>query len=105
MRNHSTNAVELIDQYTDANGMVAVHHVAGISTQWLVDGDRSWPDPDSRTHQLSIPKADLTVRVGDTGTGEFCYLVYPSRCGTFNIVRANNGRLEAGDPKRPVWMY
>ena len=105
MRNYSTTAVEQIDAFTDANGMVAVHHVAGLSTTWVVDGDRSWPDPATRTHQLLIPKTDLTVRVGDTGFGEFSYLTYPSGCGTHNIVRMNNGRLEAGDPKRPNWMY
>lgn len=103
-RDQSVEAVRLVNLLQDKEGNVPVHHLAGVCTHWITRGTASWPDPESRINDLSIPSSKLTVRSGSDAGGEFKYLTYPSNAQFHNIVRADNGRLVAGDPKRPNWM-
>jgi hypothetical protein len=103
-REYSVEAIRLANKLKDADGNVAIYHEAGVCTHWLTRGTQSWPDPDSRTNDLSIPLGKLTARTGDDAGGAFTYLTYPSNANFHNIVRAIDGRLVAGSTKRPNWM-
>lgn len=105
IRDHSKAALALVPLLTDANGMVSVFHRSGTPTRWIQDGDVSRIDPESVVHMLSIPAADLQVREGvDNPFSGYRYLTYPSKGSWFNIIRARDGRLEAGDPRLPSWI-
>ncbi|MNQ11072.1 hypothetical protein D3C85_239280 [compost metagenome] len=104
-RDYSVEAVRLMRQLKDADGNVAVYHEAGVCTHWINRGTQSWPDPDSRVNNLSVPMSKFEVRTGTDAGGEFKYLTYPSSANFHNIVRVRDGKLVAGEAKRPNWMY
>jgi hypothetical protein len=104
-RDYSVEALRLAKKLANADGNVDVYHESGVCTHWLTRGTQSWPDPDSRTNELRIPLNKLAVRTGEDAGGAYTYLTYPSNANFHNIVRAVNGRLVAGETKRPSWMY
>lgn len=104
-RDYSVEALRLARKLANADGNVDIYHEAGVCTHWLTRGTQSWPDPDSRTNDLRIPLDKLTVRTGEDAGGAFTYLTYPANANFHNIVRAKDGRLVAGEPNRPNWMY
>jgi len=103
-RDHSVEAVRLVNLTKDVEGNVSIYHEAGVCTHWITKGTASWPDPDSRVNELTIPWDKLTVRTGEDAGGEFKYLTYPSNANFHNIVRAEKGRLVAGATSQPNWM-
>ena len=104
-RDYSVEAVRRMNQLAGEDGNVPVYHVAGVCTHWINRGTQSWPDPESRVNDLSIPQAKFEVRTGTDAGGEFKYLTYPSAGKSHNIVRECDGKLVAGEVNRPNWMY
>lgn len=104
-RDYSVEALRLLRLVKDENDNVPVFHEGGVHTHWITKGTSSWPDPESRTHDLKIPTAQFSVRRSEDAGGEYTYLTYPSSANYHNIVRADKGRLVAGSISRPNWMY
>jgi hypothetical protein len=103
-RDYSVEAVRLTHKLKDGEGNVPVYHVAGVCTHWINRGTQSWPDPESRVHDLSIPLANFAIRTGTDAGGEFTYLTYHSSANVHVIVRERDGKLVAGEANRPNWM-
>lgn len=103
-RNYAVEAVRLLNKLKDVEGNVPVYHEAGVCTHWINRGTQSWPDPESRVNDLSIPLAKFEIRTGHDAGGEFTYLTYPSAGHFYVIVRERDGKLVAGETNRPNWM-
>lgn len=104
-RDYSVEALRRLHLLKDESDNVPVFHEGGVHTHWITKGTSSWPDPESRVHDLSIPLSKFSIRRSEDAGGEFSYLTYPASANYHNIVRVDKGRLVAGSTTRPDWMY
>lgn len=106
-RDYSVEPMRLATQVVGDDGCVPVYHIGGEYTHWIQQGTSSWPDPESRVHELRIPAGDLVVMTASDAGGDYTYLVRVKdfkTCTTYDIVRINRGELAIAVPNKPSFM-